>query len=82
MKTKLDQISIPPLDNGMSEIAHTLVCMCVYSLTMVGSIPSGVSLQDPWQDHDTFKRKFFGFLVFFALILSPLLGSPENARVM
>ena len=30
MKTKLDQMSIPPLDNGMPEMAHTLVGKAVH----------------------------------------------------
>ena len=59
MKTKLDQISIPPLDYGMSEMTHTLVGKSVcLQLKGGGFNPQwghGVILQAPWQDQDTLK---------------------------
>ena len=68
-------------------MGHTLVgkeCLCNWKV--LGSNPSGDSLQDCRQDqghHGTiFVFVLFFFCLFFALTLSPLLGIPENAGVM
>ena len=85
MKTKLDQISIPPRDNGMSKMAHTLVGKAMrLQLKGGGFNPRWGQSTGPLAGLGHIEKKvFFAFLVFFcALILSPLLGTPENAGVM
>ena len=68
MKTKLDQISIPPLCGGMSEMGHTLVekqCLCNWEV--LGSIPSEVNLQNCRQSkgHHGETFVFVSFAFFF-----------------
>ena len=85
MKTNIDQISIPPLCRGPSEMAHTLVGKAVHlQLQRHGFKPQCRQFTEiqagfarPWNHFS------FGYFCFFcALILSPLLGIPENAGVM
>ena len=59
MKTKLDQIWIPPLCRGMSEMGPTLV-PC--DLKVLGSNPSGVNLLDYRQDQGHHGIFFLVFL--------------------
>ena len=76
-ETQLDQISIPPLCRGVSEMAHTLVGKAV-PLQLHGpgfkpqwgqsaGLPAGS--RTPWEN-------FFSC----ALILSPLFGDPRECR--
>ena len=86
MKTTLDQISIPPLCGGMSELGHTLVgkqCLCNWEV--LGSNPSEASLQGcmQGQGHHGETFVFVSFAFSFAVTLSPMsLGILENAGVM
>ena len=49
---------------------------------VLGSNPTGVNLQDYRQDQGHHGNFFLGFLFFFVLTLSSLLGIPENARFL
>ena len=84
MKIKLDQISIPPLDNGVSEMVHTLVGEVVrLQLKGLGFDPQWGQSAGPLAGSGHIEKKVFWFFGFFcALILSPLLVTPENAGVM
>ena len=83
MKTKLDQISIAPLDNGMSKMVHTLVgeVVCL-QLKGGGFNPQWGQSAGPLGSGHIEKKVFWFFGFFCALILSPLLVTPENAGVM
>ena len=72
MKSDLDQISIPPLCKGLSEMAHTLLGKVVpLQLKGHGWKHIDRNLQDPRQHQGHNETKFF----FCGLILSPLLGT-------
>ena len=83
MKNILDQISIPSLCRGLSELACTLVekqwcCVC----DIVGSNPATDNveeLQHGLEHKGKLSPPFF--LLCGALILSPFLGTPENTGV-
>ena len=84
MKTKLDQISIPPLCRGMSEMAHTLVGKAVPSqVKVMGSNANEINLQGSRLDQEHHVK--ICVLVFFAFFLCfdfvPFMGIPENAGV-
>ena len=77
MKTKLDQISIPPLCRSMSEmVLCVFVAVSTYLTTypstkavscnwkVLGSNPSGVTLQDHGQVQGCRGRFFFAFFCF------------------
>ena len=85
MKTKLDQIWIPPtpvqryVRDGRYPSGKAVPC----NWKSLGSNPSGVNLQDYRQDQGHHGDFFFGFFLgVFFLTLSSLLGIPENARFL
>ena len=85
MKTIFDQISITSVCRHLSKLAHTLVGKPVpLQLGGHGFNPTAGNMQDTSLGGALKKRgKFFGlFLPFYALILFPLLGTPENGGVM
>ena len=81
MNNILDQISIPSLSSDLSELACTLVekhRQCIWKSVVQflrWAICRNYSI-----DWDT-KANYFFFLLCGALILSPFLGTPENAGV-
>ena len=74
MKTKLDQISIPPLCRGMSELGHTLVvkqCLCNWRSWL--QTPVGANYWTTCRVKDTMGNfLFLFFFVFLVLCFCPL----------
>ena len=69
MKTNLDQISIPPLCRGMSEMAHTLVGKAVpLQLKGLGFNPQWGQFAGPQTGLGTRWKIFSLFFLFFLVL--------------